>query len=144
MRCIAGIREVLPVRRPKNLKAAKARAWRAVSAYIRQKYAEDGLAYCITCDARMRWQDLHCGHYQHGLTYAQGDDGFYLLEENLHPQCSGCNTFRGGMLDKYTLYMLDHYGREMIEELQSLRHKPLKMKIDDFWRIEQRYARQDD
>jgi hypothetical protein len=127
------------VKRPKTLKAAKKRAWAAISAYIRQKHARNGIAYCVTCDTSMRWQDLHCGHFQHGLTYALGENGFYVLEENLHPQCAGCNTFRGGMLDKYTLHMIDTYGRETVEELQSLRHQPVKMKLDDYWAIESEY-----
>ena len=82
---------------------------------------------------------MHAGHFQHGLTYGQDENGFFVWEENLHPQCPGCNTFRGGMLDKYTLYMIDTYGREIVEKLQAERHKPLKMRIDDYWSIEQEY-----
>jgi hypothetical protein len=101
--------------------------------------ATHGLAKCVTCEKWKPWKDMHAGHYQHGLTYAQSEDGFYCLEENLHPQCPGCNTYRGGMLDKYTLFMIDTYGRELVEELQALRHKPLKMRIDDYFQIEQEY-----
>lgn len=128
------------MRRPKTLKAAKARAWKAISEHIRQSSADKmGWGSCVTCGQNKHWKELHAGHYQHGLTYAQGEDRFYVLEENLHPQCAGCNTFRGGMLDKYTLFMIDTYGREVVEELQALRHQPLKMRIDDYWGIEQAY-----
>jgi hypothetical protein len=127
------------MRRPKTLKAAKARAWSAISAYIRTESAVNGMAECVTCGKWACWKDLHCGHYQHGLTYGEMNGEFIVLEENLHPQCPGCNTYRGGMLDKYTLFMIDTYGREMVEELQELRHKPLKMRIDDYWGIEQQY-----
>ena len=101
---------------------------------------------CITCEKRMHWKDAHCGHFIHNLTYAQAEqpiDGcakFYPLTENLHAQCSACNTYMSGRLDMYTLFMIDMYGRELVEELQSLRHKPLKMKIDDYWEIEQEYT----
>lgn len=128
------------MRKPATLKAAKARAWKAISRYIRQQYAVGDMAVCVTCGTVKHWTDIHCGHYQHGLTYAQGEDGFYVLEENLHPQCAGCNTYRNGMLDKYTLFMIDTYGRELVQELQQLRHKALKMKIDDYWQIEREFV----
>lgn len=130
------------MRRPKTLKVAKRRAWTAISRYIRRSESTGGMVKCVTCEKRMHWKEAHCGHFIHGLTHAQGDDGtFYCLEENLHSQCAACNTYMSGRLDVYTLYMIDMYGREMVEELQSLRHKPLKMKIDHFWEIEQEYVR---
>ena len=127
------------MRRPKNLTRAKQRAWTVISQYIRQKYAKNGIVQCITCGSTARWQEMHAGHYQHGLTYCEHEDGFCVLEENIHPQCPGCNTYRGGMLDKYTIYMIDTYGREIIDELMGLRHKPLKMRLDDYWNLEQEY-----
>ena len=133
------------MRKPKTLKVAKRRAWAAISAYIRQKFAHNGIVHCVTCDASHRWQDLHTGHFVHGLTYARNDDGeLYVLEENLHPQDASCNTYRNGMLDVYALYMLDHYGREMIEDLQALRHTPIKISIDEYWAIEQQYKEKSD
>lgn len=127
------------MRQPRTVKSAKARAWSAISKYIRQKFAVDEMVKCVTCDRVSHWKDMHCGHYQHGLTYAMVSGEFCVLEENLHPQCPGCNTYRGGMLDRYTLYMEDHYGRKMVDELMALRHKPLKMRIDDYWGLEQKY-----
>ena len=130
-------------RRPKNRRVAKDRAWKAISAYIRLK---DGLfATCVTCGSHGPWQDMQCGHFKHGLTYAEYDSGgFYVLEANLHPQCKYCNGKGGsGMLDEYTLFMIDTYGRELVEEFIQLRKiqisKPLKMYVDDFWEIEKEY-----
>lgn len=120
----------------KTLKAAKKRCWAAVSKYIRLKHSKKGIARCVTCkDYTCRWQDLDAGHFIHGLTYAQADDGFYLIEENIWPQCAACNRFRN-VGDVYTLHMIDTYGREFVEWLQQQRHKPLKMKIDDYFAIE--------
>jgi hypothetical protein len=93
----------------------------------------------------MRWKDSHCGHYQHGLTYywSQCHKKYNVYEENLHPQCVGCNKYRGGMLDKYTIYLLDMYGEAMARELHleksRQKAKPLKMRIDDYWEIEKEY-----
>lgn len=135
-------------RRPKTLKAAKARAWKAISRFVRRSESNGGFCKCVTCEKRMHWKEAHCGHFIHGLTYGQSDPlhsdsvKFYALTENYHPQCSGCNTYMSGRLDVYTLWMIDMYGREMVEELQALRHRPLKMKIDDFWEIEKEYLEQ--
>ena len=131
--------------RPKTLKAAKRRTWQAISEYIRRKHSRNGIVTCVTCGSTARWNEggIHTGHFIHGLTYAQDDDGeFYFLESNLKPQCAGCNTFNAGRLDVYCLHMIDTHGRDHVEWLQSLRHKPLKMRIDDFFRIEQEVRQQ--
>lgn len=78
---------------------------------------------------------MDAGHFIHGLTYAQAEDGFYLIEENIWPQCPACNRFRN-VGDVYTLHMIDTYGREFVEWLQQQRHKPLKMTTDDYFAIE--------
>lgn len=138
-------------RRPKTLKVAKRRAWGAISRYVRRSESEGGMVKCVTCDTRKHWKDMHCGHFIHGLTYAKaetplcqslikGETSFYPLIENVHAQCNACNTYMSGRLDVYTLWMIDMYGREMVEELQSLRHNPLKMRIDDYWEIEKEYT----
>jgi len=43
------------------------------------------------------------------------------LEENLHPACPSCNVFRKEYHKReYTLYIIDMYGREKIDEFKSL------------------------
>jgi hypothetical protein len=129
------------MRRPKTLKAAKRRAWEAISLHIRKKGARDGIARCVTCNSTARYQDMHCGHFVHGLTYARDENGkLYVLEENLHVQDAACNTFGSGRLDVYAMFMLDTYGREMIDELHALKHKTLKITLDEYWEIEKEYA----
>ena len=123
--------------RPRTLKAAKHRAWEAISKHIRSKEEHPK---CVTCGVVKHWKKMHLGHFIHNLTYALEDGCFYVLEKNLHPQCPSCNTYKNGALDHYTLYMIDTYGREFIDELHALKGKPLKMKIDDFWDIEKEYT----
>lgn len=129
--------------RPRTIKQAKKRAWNAISRYIRASYATGfGDAMCVTCKTVKPWTELHCGHYQHGLTYGVKDGEVFVWEENLHPQCPKCNTFQHGALDSYTLYMIEVYGREMVEELRDAKaagQKGLKIYVDDLWRIEQEY-----
>ena len=42
-----------------------------------------------------------------------------LLEEQIHPQCPGCNGPKKGNPVAYTLYMLDRYGREWVDNLEA-------------------------
>jgi DNA-binding MltR family transcriptional regulator len=44
-------------------------------------------------------------------------------------QCPSCNTYRGGELDKYTIFLIKKYGIGVIEELDKLFHEH-KLKHD--------------
>ena len=43
------------------------------------------------------------------------------------------------MLDKYSLYMIDMYGRDFVDELQAERGKPVKMTRHDWYALELEY-----
>lgn len=127
-------------RRPaKNISTAKKRTWKVVSKYIRLKHARNGIVKCVTCDttARAFGGGVDCGHFIHGLTYELDEQTGKLsvLESNLWPQCSSCNMDSGRGPD-YTLHMIDYYGRDHIEWLRSLRHKPIKVKPQAYFDLE--------
>lgn len=114
---------------------AKKRAWKACSQYIRQKYAEDDYASCVTCGVTKHWKELDAGHF---ISKSRGNS-IYFEEENIHPQCAGCNRFHEGNKHQYTLYMIDMYGREKIEELEQLARTRVSLRAKDFLEIEQYY-----
>ena len=104
---------------PKMKKStAKARAWKAFSEYIRRSYAdENGYVSCVTCGATRQWNDgMDAGHY---IPKSRGN-AIYFVEENVHPQCKGCNLSEGGKHEYYYEYMLEMYGQAGIEELRQL------------------------
>ena len=82
----------------------------------------------------MHWRDAHAGHFI-PKTY----DSVYFVEENIWPQCVGCNRFRHGALMEYTLHMIDTYGREGVEWLQGLARNTKALTVDDLLEIEQDY-----
>lgn len=49
-----------------------------------------------------------------------------LLEENIHTQCRSCNLYFAGKIDDYTIFMINTYGVEFIEELNRLKHEGKK------------------
>lgn len=61
------------------------------------------------------------GHY-----ISRQFNGTALLEENIHTQCPGCNMYGAGRIDDYTIFMINNYGVEFIEELNKLKHKGKK------------------
>lgn len=98
---------------------------------IRLRYAdEDGYCECVTCGERKHFKKMHAGHFKHGLDF---------IDDNMHPQCVGCNTYRGGRLDIYTLFMIDTYGRERVEELQRLKNKGQKYSKSEYKEMIERF-----
>jgi hypothetical protein len=109
---------------------------RVFSRYVRYKYAVNmgGItntwrAPCVTCKTLLEvyyydeegikfFPNSHAGHFI--------DRGIYPLrwdERNVHPQCRGCNTYRGGNHREYTIYMIDMYGRSVVDELREIEKK---------------------
>ena len=99
----------------------QAAADKAMSLYIRQKYAKDDMVTCVSCGKTMHWKESDCGHF---VPKSRGASIRYV-EENCHPECPACNRFDDGHLAGYTLYMIDTYGREKIDELRAEARKTL-------------------
>lgn len=105
-----------------SLPALQARADKAMSTYIRLKYADHaGMVTCVSCGKVLPWKESDCGHF---IPRSRGASIRYV-EENCHPECQGCNRFSHSHLIGYTLFMVDTYGREKIEELEQEARKVL-------------------
>jgi len=82
---------------------------------VRMKAADsNGYASCVTCGVTRHWKELQGGHF-----ISRRFTAHKLLEENIHPQCAGCNGPKMGNPIPYTLFMQDMYGREFVEELEA-------------------------
>ena len=92
------------------------------SKYIRQKFADsNGNVTCITCGKVDHYKSMHCAHY-----IERAAKNTRWLEENLHPACPSCNVYRKEFHKReYTLYLIDMYGREKIDELKAEARKVL-------------------
>lgn len=85
------------------------RAWNEFSKFIRRRDPQ-----CVTCGAKT----TQAGHFIHGVT----DLPVNFDERNINGQCAHCNLYLSGNLIKYTLYMLNKYGQETIDELYELKN----------------------
>lgn len=69
----------------------KKRLDRVFSLYIRNKYAREGYLKCYTCGVTKEIKSMHCGHFvSRSHLYTRFD------EDNVRPQCVGCNIFGNG------------------------------------------------
>ena len=76
---------------------------------------ENGYCTCVSCGAKKHYKEMHGGHF-----IPRTSTIHKLLEENIHPQCPGCNTFNQEKAKiAYTLFMIDTYGREFVDDLEK-------------------------
>ena len=97
----------------------------AMQLLVRLKASDsNGYCRCVTCGKVDHYKNMQGGHYldrRHSATR--------LLEENIHPQCPACNGFGmkfGNAKQVYTLYMIDMYGRDGVENLIQESKKTIK------------------
>lgn len=110
-------------------KTAKKEAWDWCSKYIRlrdaieyqEKYPETPFGYlkCCTCPRIIIWnKNCDAGHF---IPKSRGGlSGVYFDERNIHGQCKDCNGFHQGKQAVYLEFMLDKYGREVVNKLYWL------------------------
>ena len=94
---------------------------------VRVKASDDnGYCKCVTCDTVKHYKEMQGGHFiPRGCTETK------LMEENVHPQCAGCNGFgmkHGTAAQRYTIWMQEYYGDDFVENLLNIQRakKPFK------------------
>ena len=124
----------------KKLSWYKKEARRIFQMWIRMRDADDnGYVTCCTCGVKGLWNDgFDAGHFIPANHLAVCFD-----ERNVHAQCKGCNGF--GMKHRDTQHSYDEfmelkYGREVIIELRTKRHRVVKMKREDYEEIIDKYT----
>ena len=108
------------IKKPKKkmkISSAKKRAHNAASKYIR---ARDNYI-CCTCNNAGN----QMGHFIHKL------NSTYFEESNINCQCLRCNHYLSGNLKEYYIFMLNKYGQEEIDRLESLKHQYKKWTVDE-------------
>ena len=92
---------------------------------VRMKASDDnGFCQCVTCGKVDRYTNMQGGHF-----IERGRSATKLLEENVHPQCPGCNCFKmktaTGVLE-YRRYMVEMYGEDEVRHIEDISKKPHK------------------
>jgi hypothetical protein len=116
-----------------SIKSLRNKAWKLMSEHVRtSNIIGDGFNKCVTCGCLRHYKEMHAGHFIHA---SKGSLVSYD-PRNIHPQCAGCNTYRGGMLIEYTLFIQESYSTETVMELKQL--KQSIMKRPDFMEVIER------
>lgn len=84
------------------------------SQFIRLRDSIDGMATCVTCGDTRPWEYQQNGHF-----YTRGRYPTRWDEMNCNVQCVRCNVFLKGNYINYTMYMIDKYGREAVDNLET-------------------------
>jgi len=106
----------------------KKKADRYFSIYVRRLNADkNGMAVCCTCHAIKPWKELQNGHY---IPRNHLSTRFDL--RNCDPQCVGCNLFGGGKHDEFALHLIAKYGKDILEDLNTQKNKPIKYTIANY------------
>ena len=116
----------------KSSKTLRAKCLEAAQKLARISAAnEHGMVECVSCGIWGHYKEFHGGHF-----LAKGSCRRWALRlENIHPQCHGCNMF--GMSHKtaapsYTLWMIDWYGRDFVDNMISTKNEPIKLYKKDY------------
>ena len=105
-------------KKPKTLAKLSDECATLLQRLVRLKAADDqGYCRCVTCEKVEHFSEMQGGHFVGRRILATK-----LMEENIHPQCRGCNCF--GMKQthyvlRYRQYMVDFYGEDFVQELES-------------------------
>lgn len=70
---------------------------------------------------------MHAGHW---ISRSRLNTRF--RETNVHAQCVGCNSFRNGMPEEYRRAIVRLYGEEEMESIFRDSNEIVKMKVDDY------------
>ena len=110
----------------------RAKALKALQKLVRLKAAdENGYCTCVTCGAVARWSEMDGGHF-----IPKGSSSYWALEEeNLAPQCNGCNGFGmkyGDAAQRFTTYMIDLRGRDFVDHMLATKGLPRKLYKRDY------------
>lgn len=113
-------------------KTLRKKALDTLQKLVRVQAANDsGLCQCVSCRKWFHWKEMDGGHF-----ISKSHSSYWALrEENVHPQCKGCNGYGmkfGTAANQYTLWMVDKYGREFVDLMESSKRTPIKIYKSDY------------
>jgi len=86
---------------------------------------KNGFIECVSCNKWFHWKDMQGAHW-----IERGKQATKIMEENIHPQCKGCNQYgmrhRTHVREGYSKFMRDMYGDDFCDQMLIDSKKPVK------------------
>lgn len=104
----------------------------AIQLLARISAADDsGYCTCSSCGDSFHYKEGDGGHF-----IPKGASSYWSLEvDNVHPQCKGCNGFGmkfGIAAQQYTVFMVDKYSQEFVDNMFATKSNVRKMYKADY------------
>ena len=110
----------------------KSKCLKALQLLRRLESADDhGYCACVSCGEYNHYKKMDGGHF-----ISKSCSSFWALEEeNVHPQCKGCNGFgmnNGVAAYQYQKFMVRKYGQEFVDNMIETRRDVKKRFAADY------------
>jgi hypothetical protein len=116
---------------PPSISKLKKQADAVFSLWIRNR---DG-GRCFTCGVQKPIKEMQNGHYVSRMHSSLRYD-----ERNCNCQCVGCNVFKHGNMDEYTLALTRLYGIGILDDIAHKKREIKQLTRQDLERIIEKYA----
>jgi len=122
-----------------SVRDLKKRADTIFSRYIRLKNADyRGYVRCITCGVVKHWKDgMQAGHFQ---SISHNSTRYH--DQNVNPQCVGCNIFKQGEQYKHGKAIDLKYGKGTAGKLERLAKKSKQFTSEELEKMIKKYRKQ--
>ena len=118
-----------------TLSSLKKKVDTVFSRWVRARGSREGQNTCVSCGAIHPIGDLQAGHY-----YRRQHLGTRWDERNVWPQCFACNVWRRGNYASYAKFMYSTYSQEVMDELDELHKRPIKLSRQDLEDLITKYS----
>lgn len=105
------------------------------SIYIRNRYTNNEIAECYTCNKKDHWKKLQAGHFASRKHYSTRWD-----EYNVQVQCASCNIWNQGMQFEFGKRLCLQYGDNFAEDLMIKSNISVKFADVDLIDMIQKYT----
>ncbi len=92
------------------------------SLFIRIRDTHNGLAKCCTCGVYKHPKYMTTVHFNKAIRYN---------EMNCHAQCKNCEGSTADRTEQYRKYMIERYGKNVTETLESFTNDVTYSKVDE-------------
>jgi len=115
------------IKKPIDKKQLIAKLDKLFSKFIRLRDTPNNIFKCCSCGQIKDYKQADCGHFINRRWMATR-----WREDNCHAQCRSCNRFDEGNAVGYTMFMINRYGKEHVEYLESIKNtgwKPTEFEL---------------